>query len=306
MKSVLVGCVAACGLVLAGGRANAQPPQPAAAAPAHGVPFPHPLITEVLFNVPKGAAGDANGDGTRDAVGDEFVELINPHDKPIQLKGYVLSDSAGWPEATTFNPAAEDKAPSANDPPERAKPGTGAAPKRKSTSRSPATPGKPGDSTPGRRGAVKFVFPSLVLQPGERVVVFNGFKQRFSGPVGSASAPPAGKNPALGDAYVFSMHNASKFSSFSNTGDWVGLASPGGEAVEVFVWGVPTTLPPKAILSEEVPPGEGSYQRSAIDGPFERQADLPGDDAGTPFSPGRVPWKAPGGVPAAAPAPAPK
>lgn len=57
------------------------------------VPFPHPIITEVLFAVPSGPGGDANRDGTRDAAGDEFVELINPHDRAIQLFGYTLTDS---------------------------------------------------------------------------------------------------------------------------------------------------------------------------------------------------------------------
>jgi hypothetical protein len=52
------------------------------------IPFPHPIITEVLFDVPPGAAGDATGDGAREANGDEFVELFNPHSKPINLKGY--------------------------------------------------------------------------------------------------------------------------------------------------------------------------------------------------------------------------
>lgn len=58
------------------------------------VPFPHPLITEVLYSVPTGVDGDANRDGTRNATGDEFIELINPHDKPIQLLGYVLTDES--------------------------------------------------------------------------------------------------------------------------------------------------------------------------------------------------------------------
>lgn len=56
------------------------------------VPYPHPLITEVLFAVPSGQGGDANLDGIRDASGDEFVELMNPHDRPIDLGGYVLTD----------------------------------------------------------------------------------------------------------------------------------------------------------------------------------------------------------------------
>ena len=65
----------------------------AAAADPGSLPFPHPLITEVLYAVPSGDRGDANGDGTRDAVGDEFIELVNLHDRPIQLKGYTLMDS---------------------------------------------------------------------------------------------------------------------------------------------------------------------------------------------------------------------
>lgn len=66
--------------------------QPAAATVQSPVPFPHPLITEVLYAVPPREAGDANKDGKRDVNGDEFVELVNPHDKPIQLAGYVLAD----------------------------------------------------------------------------------------------------------------------------------------------------------------------------------------------------------------------
>lgn len=65
----------------------------AAARRETGVPFPHPVITEVLFDVPGGDAGDANGDGKRHVSGDEFVELYNPHDKAIQLRGYTLTDS---------------------------------------------------------------------------------------------------------------------------------------------------------------------------------------------------------------------
>jgi hypothetical protein len=64
----------------------------AADDPRPVVVYPHPLITEILYAVPPGEAGDANGDGTRDAVGDEFVELINPHDRPIELRGYTITD----------------------------------------------------------------------------------------------------------------------------------------------------------------------------------------------------------------------
>lgn len=65
------------------------------AAPADGSPplaYPHPVITEVLYAVPT-KNGDANRDGKRDTAADEFVELVNPHDRPINLKGYTIVDS---------------------------------------------------------------------------------------------------------------------------------------------------------------------------------------------------------------------
>lgn len=66
------------------------------------VVFPHPLITEILAAVPKDG-GDANMDGTRDSAGDEFVELMNPHDEEIELTGYTLSDrNAGGQGAVEF------------------------------------------------------------------------------------------------------------------------------------------------------------------------------------------------------------
>jgi hypothetical protein len=108
----------------------ATPPLAAAPAPANGaavprpqapipprtagadrtpVAFPHPLITEVLFAVPTGEAGDANRDGQRQVAGDEFVELINPHGQAINLRGYTLmnrpSGSAGAPTVRFTFPA---------------------------------------------------------------------------------------------------------------------------------------------------------------------------------------------------------
>ena len=70
-------------------------PLPPRTPDKHGTPlvrFPHPLITEILAVVPTGDEGDANGDGARDATADEFVELMNPHNKPIRLGGYTISD----------------------------------------------------------------------------------------------------------------------------------------------------------------------------------------------------------------------
>lgn len=60
-------------------------------APKCAIEYPHPLITEILYAVPS-RDGDASKDGKRDVNGDEFIELVNPHDRVIQLGGYVLTD----------------------------------------------------------------------------------------------------------------------------------------------------------------------------------------------------------------------
>lgn len=91
---------------------DAHPRQPAAKTPPQPtpdpakplVPFPHPLITEVLYAVPTGDGGDANKDGTRQVAGDEFVELINPHDKPITIGGYTLSDMTSHEKTSSGKP----------------------------------------------------------------------------------------------------------------------------------------------------------------------------------------------------------
>lgn len=50
------------------------------------------VITEVLYNVPAGMDGDANADGARDAVGDEFVELYNRSSEPVSLRGWSITN----------------------------------------------------------------------------------------------------------------------------------------------------------------------------------------------------------------------
>lgn len=67
-----------------------DPPRPTV-QPA--VAFPHPMIVEVLYAVPTGEEGDASKDGVRSATGDEFIAVVNPHQRAIQLKGYTLSDA---------------------------------------------------------------------------------------------------------------------------------------------------------------------------------------------------------------------
>ncbi len=48
------------------------------------------VINEVMFDVPQDAAGDANGDGTRSARADEFVEIVNTGTQAVDISGYKL------------------------------------------------------------------------------------------------------------------------------------------------------------------------------------------------------------------------
>jgi hypothetical protein len=71
----------------------------ASSCAASPIPVPPPQITELFFNVPagEGPAADANKDGTRDAAGDEFIEIANPHNQPINLKGYIITNRRADP-----------------------------------------------------------------------------------------------------------------------------------------------------------------------------------------------------------------
>jgi len=56
--------------------------------------LPRPLvyITEILADPPPGPIGDASGDGSRHPYADEFVELHNAGDAPVDLSGWRVSD----------------------------------------------------------------------------------------------------------------------------------------------------------------------------------------------------------------------
>lgn len=58
-----------------------------------GCPFLGFLINEVLYDPASGLAGDANGDGIRDANEDEFIEFFNSG-PAIDLTGYTLEDES--------------------------------------------------------------------------------------------------------------------------------------------------------------------------------------------------------------------
>ncbi len=196
----------------------------------HAVPFPHPVITEVLYAAPGEEPSDPNLDGIPDSAGDEFVEIMNPHDKPIEITGYMIVDKAGYAERADTRKAGAKKA---------------------------------------KRRGLRFVFPAQRLEPGEIAVVFNGYQARMKGPVGDA-ARPAGRHPQFHDAYVYTMRNSSRARTFSNGGDFAALLAPGGAPIDVVTWGKdgdePTAPPDGAVRSEESPrAAKCSVQRLSAD-----------------------------------------
>lgn len=221
------------------------------------LPFPHPLITEVLYGVPSGKAGDANGDGDRQPLGDEFVELINPFDRPINLKGYTIVD------ADAYSPGA----PKPASPSPGSKPGT-----------RPADP---------KNAEIRFTFPDCELKPGQIALLFNGYKSTFNGPVGDQGHAPSGPNPVLHNALVFSMFNTSPYAAFGNDGDFVLLIGPDGKPVQGITWGkAAKNIPMDCLMREEAPVAVGSVQRTSLGGKLVAHTDLGGDFKGTPSSPG--------------------
>jgi uncharacterized protein YjdB len=51
------------------------------------------VINEFLSDPPDGDAGDANRDGTRDGTDDEFVELVNNSNAPVDISGVIIADA---------------------------------------------------------------------------------------------------------------------------------------------------------------------------------------------------------------------
>lgn len=68
-------------------------PDVAGSTDNNGCPWLGFLINEVLYDPEAGDAGDANGDGTRDANGDEFIEFFNSGPE-IDMSGYTISDAS--------------------------------------------------------------------------------------------------------------------------------------------------------------------------------------------------------------------
>jgi len=59
----------------------------------NGCPSPQILINEVLYDPPNDLPGDANGDGTREAQEDEFIEFYN-YGGDLDISGWSVHDNA--------------------------------------------------------------------------------------------------------------------------------------------------------------------------------------------------------------------
>lgn len=256
-------------LTLADAPAGVEEARPAGAPK---VDPPHPLITEILFAVPSGSMGDANGDGSRQPIGDEFIEIINPHATEISLKGYVLMDS------DAFSPSALRPSGGGASGKQRGT-GAGAGSKDKAPAKKP--------DAEADRSSVRFTFPDVKLEPGQVAVVFNGLKSTFSGPVGDGAKGPTGGNEQFHGALVFTMKNASPYAALSNEADFVLLVAPNGRAVQCVKWGKTEKNPPRECgLTEDVPVVIGSVQRTTVSGGLYEHRELSGEFKGTVCSPG--------------------
>ena len=130
------------------------------------------------------------------------------------------------------------------------------------------------------------MFPELELKPGQIVVVFNGYHQKWTGPVGDTTKA-AGPNEKFHNAFVFTMKNESPYAALGNEADFVVLLAPDGKPIHVVKWDKTSKNPPKdALITEEAPASIGSVQREGVHGKLTPHRDLKGDLAGTFCSPG--------------------
>jgi hypothetical protein len=58
------------------------------------------ILNEILYDPPSGSDGDANGDGTRDPLEDEFIELYNNSNSPLNVSGFQIFDAEALDTST--------------------------------------------------------------------------------------------------------------------------------------------------------------------------------------------------------------
>ncbi len=98
-----------------------------------------------------------------------------------------------------------------------------------------------------------FTFPALSLAPGARVVVFNGYKATWKGPVGDRARAPLLPHPDFGNAWVFTAKASSSGVGLANPGDFILLSDPGGRPVSLVHWGTYDEPNPAAPMVEALP-----------------------------------------------------
>lgn len=221
------------------------------------------IITELLYNVPPGMDGDATADGTRDAVGDEFIELHNISDQPVSLRGWTITNRLRSPRDDADHDTSD-------------------ADSNSKTGGKQRTP-----STPRAARGVSFTFPTFDLPPRGTVVVFNGLDSKIPGPAGDARKAPSKPNDNFSGAYVFTMDNEAKFNAFNNTADYALLSDKSGRPIECILWGKPDADPPASTPRTTTVKGDpkGSITREpSNDDDLIPHCKLDG----TPLSPGRI------------------
>lgn len=58
------------------------------------------VLNEALFDPPNDLEGDANNDGTRDPLQDEFIEFFNNSSESLDISGYTIFDTNGFSSNT--------------------------------------------------------------------------------------------------------------------------------------------------------------------------------------------------------------
>lgn len=77
------------------GQLDLSPPTitPSPTATSKPEPLPSLILNEIHADPAGDLAGDANGDGVRDTYEDEFLEIVNTTDAPIDLSGWTITDA---------------------------------------------------------------------------------------------------------------------------------------------------------------------------------------------------------------------
>lgn len=73
---------------------NDNCPNISGVAENNGCPFLGFIINEVLYDPADGSAGDANLDGLRDPLNDEFIEFYNSTGQDLDISGYKIFDAS--------------------------------------------------------------------------------------------------------------------------------------------------------------------------------------------------------------------